>query len=82
MFLLFVWFKEDNTRAFFGCMVMLSAAEMNDDAFEGLQVDFTALLVKYKRESRAKTPAASVIQATPRPPQMQPSMKIIHKINL
>ena len=64
-------------------MVGLSAAEMDDEAFEGLQVDVTALLVKNKRESRARTRAASVTQAAPRPPplpQMPPGATIHHTI--
>lgn len=64
-------------------MVGLSAAQMDDEAFEGLQVDVTALLVKYKRESRARTQAASVTQAAPRPPpmpQMPPGATIHHTI--
>ncbi|XP_053406062.1 uncharacterized protein LOC128559063 [Mercenaria mercenaria] len=50
--------QEDNPRAAFGRMVGLSAAQMDDEAFEGLQLDVTNLLVKYKRESRARAQAA------------------------
>ena len=45
MFFLCVSLQEDSTRAAFGRMVGLSAAEMDEGAFEGLQVEVTALLV-------------------------------------
>ena len=78
-----MFFQEDNPRAAFGRMVGLSAAQMDDEAFEGLQVDVTNLLVKYKRESRARAQTALVSHAPLRPPpmpQMPPGATIYHTI--
>ncbi|KAL5007286.1 hypothetical protein ScPMuIL_016092 [Solemya velum] len=62
--------QEDNPRATSGRMVGLSVAQIDDEAFEGLQMDVTTLLVKKKRESRARAEAALVTQAPARPPPM------------
>lgn len=83
MFFCFVLFQEDNPRAAFGRLVGLSAAQMDDEAFEGLQMAVTNLLVKYKRESRARTQVALVTQAAPRSPprpQVQPGATTHHTV--
>jgi len=50
-------------------MVGISASQMDEEAFEGLQVDVTALIVKYKRETRTRAQAASMTpRLTPMPP--------------
>ena len=55
---------QDNARAAFGRMVRLSAEDMDNEAFEGLQMDVTALLVRYKRESRARTQKLPLVAET------------------
>lgn len=75
MFSLFVPFQDDTERMAFGRMVGLAAKGMDEEAFETFQYEVGQLIVKYKRDTRArKLVQPPATQSRPvHPPAVQPT---------